>query len=136
MDSRTVCRCSAAFRRICSRIISAFSLSTRARAFASASMRMSSFLCRSSISCSIVAIEIKQKKRNFSSRHFFKGSRRVKLGTFPHGLLFVHRLLLLAKVFFIQNLLQNETENSSVCGFVSCQEDFKLSWEILTSPVV
>lgn len=57
MDSRTVCLCSAAFRRICSRMMSAFSLSTRPRALASASIRRSSFLCLSSISCSIVAVE-------------------------------------------------------------------------------
>lgn len=55
IDSRTVCLCSAAFRRICSLIRSAFSLSTWARALASASMRSRSFLCLSSISCSMVA---------------------------------------------------------------------------------
>lgn len=58
MDSRTVCLCSAAFRRICSRMISAFSLSTRPRALASASIRRSSFLCLSPISCSIVAVKM------------------------------------------------------------------------------
>ena len=55
IDSRTVCLCSAAFSRICSRIMSAFSRSTRPRALDSASMRSSSFLCLSCISCSMVA---------------------------------------------------------------------------------
>ncbi len=60
IDSRTVCLCSAAFRRICSLIRSAFSRSTWARALASASTRSRSFLCLSSISCSTVA----GRKRN------------------------------------------------------------------------
>lgn len=55
MDSRMVWRCSAAFRRICSRVMSAFSRSALARARASASTRSISFLCRSSISRSMVA---------------------------------------------------------------------------------
>lgn len=67
MDSRTVCLCSAAFRRICSRMISAFSLSTRARALDSASMRSSSFLCLSSISCSIVAVTTRSAMSTWSS---------------------------------------------------------------------
>lgn len=61
MDSSTVCLCSAAFRRICSRMMSALSRSTLARAFASASTRNISFLCRSSISCSTVAEKVKDK---------------------------------------------------------------------------
>jgi len=55
MDSSTVCLCSAAFRRICSRMMSAFSRSRRPRAFDSASTRSISFLCLSCISCSMVA---------------------------------------------------------------------------------
>lgn len=109
MDSRTVCLCSAAFRRICSRIISAFSLSTRARALVSASMRSISFLCLRSISCSIVAVEITTQvlKPRLIFKTFHK-STSVKSGedhTFPHGLLFVYRLLLFTKVLLIQGLL-------------------------------
>lgn len=110
MDSRTVCLCSAAFRRICSRMMSAFSLSTRARALDSASIRRSSFLCLSSISCSIVAVKTHHTTGTWTTAHFCEElpQDRVINGrvlTFPHGLLFLHRLLLFAEVLLIQGLL-------------------------------
>uniref|UniRef100_A0A6B0V1X0 Putative secreted protein n=1 Tax=Ixodes ricinus TaxID=34613 RepID=A0A6B0V1X0_IXORI len=54
MDSRTVALFSAALTLICSMYRSWFSLSTLALACSSASSFFMSFLCRSSISCSIV----------------------------------------------------------------------------------
>lgn len=113
MDSRTVCLCSAALSRICSRMMSAFSLSTLARAFDSASMRRSSFLCLRSISCSIVAVEERGDTLGLAeSTHGLRGYAGVatELGTFSHGLLLLDRLLLLAKVFLIQDLLLKDPE--------------------------
>lgn len=128
MDSRTVCRCSAAFRRICSRMMSAFSRSTRARAFDSASMRRSSFLCLSSISCSIVAVkkgmtqQVHEPPLNMSESSHKRPCRECYSGdvyTFPHGLLFLYRLLLFAKVLLIQGLLLKKEEKKQQSSFWS-----------------
>ena len=59
IDSRIVFLRSAALSRICSSVMSLFSLSTTALALISASMRFMSFLCRKSASCSMVSVQYK-----------------------------------------------------------------------------
>ncbi len=106
MDSRTVCRCSAAFSRICSRMMSAFSRSTRPRALDSASTRSISFLCRSSISCSTVAAETHTQSCSDDGEHECQLFRMTPVGlTSPYGFLLLYRFFLFAQVLLVQQLL-------------------------------